>query len=59
MKYKYTCKEAAEVIVASQDRPLRWPERLLLRLHLMVCDACPRLVAQMAFLRRAMRQFRL
>ena len=59
MKYKYTCKEAADVIVASQDRALGWRERVLLRLHLLVCETCPRLLQQMQFLRRAMRQFRL
>ncbi len=59
MKLRYTCKDATAHILASQDQVLPWHARLLLSLHLRICAACPRLVAQMALLRRAMRGLRL
>lgn len=54
---RYHCEDAAEVIIASQDRKLSWHEWLLLRLHLLVCKVCPRLIHQMAFIHRAMAQW--
>lgn len=34
------CKEASQIISQSLDRPLSFSERLQLKLHLMMCDAC-------------------
>ena len=37
---RLTCKEATGLISQALDRQLsRW-ERLILRLHLLICDAC-------------------
>jgi hypothetical protein len=58
MKFKYTCKEAVDVMVAGQDRRLALSERLLLRLHLLVCKACPRFRGQLALLSQAMAHWR-
>ena len=52
-----TCKQASQVISQSYDRRLSWRERLNLRIHLFVCDACARFAKQMRFIRQAMRRF--
>ncbi|MSP98666.1 MAG: anti-sigma factor [Betaproteobacteria bacterium] len=51
---RLTCKEASHLISAEFDGRLGLGRRLALRLHLLACDACVRVKAQMAFLRRAM-----
>lgn len=52
-----TCKQASEIISQSYDRRLSWRERLSLRLHLLICDACTNFAKQMRFLRQAARRF--
>jgi hypothetical protein len=39
------------------DRRLSIPERISLRLHVSICDACTRFTSQVAFLRRALRAY--
>jgi len=39
------------------DRALTLGERLSLRLHTAACDACKKVERQLAFLRRAVRQY--
>lgn len=53
-----TCKEAAALMVAREDRQLELSDRLALRLHLLVCKACPRFERQMLLLRNSMKQWR-
>ena len=53
-----TCREAARLITAELDRELGPIERLGLRMHLRICDACPTVVRQLASLRRATREMR-
>lgn len=53
-----TCREAAALLVAREDRPLPWADRLALRLHLLACNACPRFARQMLTLRNGMKQWR-
>jgi hypothetical protein len=55
---KLTCREASRLISQQQDRSIPWQHRLLLRFHLMWCEACRRYVRQTRFLREAMRRFR-
>jgi hypothetical protein len=50
------CKEASLLASQSLDRRLRLSERIMLRAHLFVCEACTRFKRQIEFLRRAMRQ---
>ncbi len=50
---KLNCKEASRVISQGLDRNMTPAERIALRLHLAVCDACNELKAQFVFLRRA------
>jgi len=41
-----------------QDAKLSVRERLLVRLHLALCDACQRFERQVALLRNAMRRYK-
>jgi hypothetical protein len=45
------------LITESYQRPLRWRERIALRLHLTVCDACTNFKKQMRLLTDAARRF--
>lgn len=47
------CQETSRLLSQSQDRPLTIKERLSLRLHLLMCDACDRIAQQLRFLRQA------
>jgi len=51
---RLSCKEASRLISEGMDRRLSFPERIALRLHVSVCDACSRFTRQLAFLRRAL-----
>lgn len=52
-----SCKEASILLSRAQDEPLgRW-DRFRLRLHLRVCSACRNFVAQLDFLRSAMKRY--
>lgn len=53
-----TCKEAAAIMVAREDRALSLPDRLALRLHLLMCKACPRFERQLLGMRNNLRQWR-
>jgi hypothetical protein len=53
-----TCKEASALLIAREDRALPRVERWALRLHLALCDACPRFERQLLTLRNAMGQWR-
>ncbi len=53
-----TCKEAAALLVAREDRALAWDDKFALRMHLMVCKACPNFAQQMQTMRQAMRNWR-
>jgi hypothetical protein len=48
-----TCKEASHLISQGLDRDLDLTQRATLRLHLLICTACTRVKAQLAFLHRA------
>jgi len=47
-----SCKEATELASRSLDYPLSWPQRLALRLHLIICHRCRHYRQQLRFLRR-------
>ena len=54
---RLTCQEASRLYSQSLDRKLAFSERVSLRIHLSICDACTRVSRQMQFLRRALREF--
>ena len=56
--FKRTCKEVSALLVAREDRALPLAERVALRLHLAMCEACPRFERQLLTMRNAMKQWR-
>lgn len=54
MKIKLECRQAHRLSSESMDRRLSLVERIQLRLHLSVCDACTTVAAQMRLLRGAL-----
>lgn len=48
-----TCKDVSKLATQAMDRPLSLREKLVMRLHLAVCQACRRFVRHVRFLRRA------
>lgn len=54
---KPTCREVHRLVSEGMDRELTLVERMRMRLHLVVCDACTRFNGQMGLLRAAMRSF--
>jgi hypothetical protein len=53
-----TCRQVTELVLRQQDQPLPWHERVALRLHLQICEACPRFVKQVAFMKEALGRWR-
>jgi hypothetical protein len=58
MPLRRTCKEAAALMVAREDRALAWADRTALRLHLMACKACPRFERQIISMQNSLKQWR-
>jgi hypothetical protein len=53
-----TCKEAAALLIAREDRTLNLSDAVALKLHLMACRACPKFENQVLTLRAAMGRWR-
>ena len=58
MIFRITCKQAAAMMVAREDRDLSVTDRVTLRLHIWACAACPKFEMQMLTMRRALGQWR-
>jgi hypothetical protein len=58
MILRRTCKQAAHLVIAREDRSLNWADRVALRLHLLACEACPPFERQVLTMRNAVRQWR-
>ena len=56
--FKLSCKDAAALMLAREDRALPLADRAALRLHLAICAACPRFERQLLTMRNAMKQWR-
>lgn len=52
------CREVTRLVLEAEERPLPWPDRMRIRLHLSMCQACTRFNGQVAFMRRALGQWR-
>ncbi len=52
-----SCKDASRLVSQAQDARMSFWQRVTLRLHLSVCDACTRFERQIRFLRAAMRKY--
>lgn len=53
-----TCKEVSALLIAREDRALPLVERLALRVHLAMCQACPRFERQLLTMRSALGHWR-
>jgi hypothetical protein len=53
-----TCREVAAILVAREDRALSLADRLALRIHMALCDTCPKFERQILILRNSMQQWR-
>lgn len=53
-----SCKEASRLASQEQDRELTATEQVSLRAHLFVCTQCQHFAAQIDFLKRAMKRYR-
>lgn len=58
MKLKATCREVTQLLLRGEDRRLPLSERLTIRLHMLVCEACPRFERQVELMRRASARWR-
>jgi hypothetical protein len=54
---RISCKDASRLISQLQDGDIPLRQRLRIRLHLMLCDACTRFDQQVRFLRKALRSY--
>jgi hypothetical protein len=52
------CRRAAALILKREDAALGLGDRLGLRLHLVICDACTRFDAQVGVMRRSVDRWR-
>jgi hypothetical protein len=57
MGLRLSCKEASRLISQGMERRLSLGERIALRLHVRICDACTRFTSQVKFLRRALQAY--
>lgn len=53
-----TCKQASRLVSQSLDRSLSWPEKLQLRFHLLICNACNNFKLQLEQLRSSVQRLK-
>ena len=58
MTWKIDCRQATHLVLQGEDQPIGWGDRLRLRFHMLICDACPRFVRQVALMRTALGRWR-
>ena len=58
MKMMMSCKQAAALLVAREDRALAVSNRVGLRIHLWACKACPNFEKQLLTMREGLKQWR-
>ena len=58
MAMRLSCQHASRLLSQREDEPLPFGQRLKLRMHLMICDACTNVSRQFAALRLAMQRLR-
>ena len=56
--FRRTCKEAAALVIAREDRHLKLNDAVALKLHMLACKACPEFENQVRTLRVAMGKWR-
>lgn len=58
MSWMINCREATHLSLQAEDQPLRMPDRLKLRFHLVICAACPKFTRQLKLMRESMDPWR-
>ena len=58
MPFRRTCKQVAALVVAREDRTLPLPERIALRIHMTMCDACPKFERQILTMHNSLQRWR-
>ena len=46
-----SCRDISALVLAREDRALGWYERLAIRVHFLICEACPRFERQVQAMR--------
>ena len=59
MKLMLTCKQASQIISQSLDNPLSWSDRMKLKFHLFICDACTHFNKQLRLIKNAVQRMKL
>jgi len=54
---RLSCRDATRLISQGMDRRLSVAEKLVLRLHVAICDACSRFTRQVNFVRQALKSY--
>jgi len=52
-----SCHEVTRLLSESRERPLRWRERLALRMHTLMCAGCRNFSRHMDIIGEAMKRF--
>ena len=52
--FNRTCKEVTRLILEREDRRVGPLDRLAIKLHMLICDTCPRFLRQAGFMRQAL-----
>ena len=58
MKLNRSCRDVTRLILEGEDRRLSFFERLVVRLHMRICAACPLFERQVRLMRGAMGRWR-
>jgi hypothetical protein len=52
------CREVTALVLAGEDRALGFWERVAVRLHMAICEACPRFQRQVRLMHEALPRWR-
>ena len=55
---RMTCKQAAALVIAREDRDLKLTDTVALQLHMLACQTCPQFENQVLTMRAAMKRWR-
>lgn len=55
---RVTCKQAASLLVAREDREIALSDKVALRLHIYACKACPNFEQQLLIMRKSLKMWR-
>ncbi|MCX2861796.1 zf-HC2 domain-containing protein [Paucibacter sp. PLA-PC-4] len=53
-----SCRQVTHLVLQAEDRALPLRDRLAVRLHMLMCKACPRFADQLALMRSASKRWR-